>query len=247
MTKYDISRDSIVARPIKFLSLYNALIPAGNEDTPDRPKMTRTKKSRKINKDLAQTHPLEILLVDDNAVNRTVGKRILEMYGYNKVVTANDGQQGLDAAEKTSYDLVLMDLQMPVMDGFTAQKRIQASPLAGDPCVVALTANADVVSHHSLKLPSAFHPINSQSTIRLLPVAPADTQSTQQECAAAGFFTYMSKPLDIEKLGTVLQSVHAHRHKRNEEADGIGDEVQGEKKNQPGLEGEGEAIRKDNQ
>ena len=70
------------------------------------------------------------------------------MYGYDQVDTANDGQQGLEAAEKKHYDLILMDLQMPVMDGFTSQKRIEASPLAGEPCVVALTANADVVSCH---------------------------------------------------------------------------------------------------
>jgi len=98
---------------------------------------------RKLNKKLAQTNPLEILLVDDNAVNVTVGKRILEMFGYKSVTSAADGQQAIDAAEKKHYDLILLDLQMPVVDGFTAQRRIRASPLAGDPCIVALTANAD--------------------------------------------------------------------------------------------------------
>jgi hypothetical protein len=53
MKEFDIPRDAIVARPIKFLSLYNALIPAGNDETPDRPKMTRTRKSRKIDTGLA--------------------------------------------------------------------------------------------------------------------------------------------------------------------------------------------------
>jgi CheY-like chemotaxis protein len=75
-----------------------------------------------------------------------VGKRILEMFGYANIASAADGQKAVEEAEKQSYDLILLDLQMPVMDGFQAQKRITASPLAGDPCIVALTANADKVS-----------------------------------------------------------------------------------------------------
>lgn len=101
---------------------------------------------KKINRQMGTESPLEILLVDDNTVNVTVGKRILEMFGYKNVTSAGDGQQAVDAAEAKQYDLILLDLQMPVMDGFTAQKRLRESPLAGEPCVVALTANADHVS-----------------------------------------------------------------------------------------------------
>ena len=62
------------------------------------------------------------------------------------MTTANDGQQAIEAAEADRFDMVLLDLQMPVLDGFSAHKRISTSPLAGDPCIVALTANADMVS-----------------------------------------------------------------------------------------------------
>lgn len=68
------------------------------------------------------------------------------MFGYKDVASALDGQQAIEAAEQKHYDLILLDLQMPVLDGFSAHKRIKASPLAGDPCVVALTANVDQVS-----------------------------------------------------------------------------------------------------
>jgi CheY-like chemotaxis protein len=68
------------------------------------------------------------------------------MLGYKDISSASDGLQGFEKAEKTHYDVILMDLQMPVMDGYTALERIKASPLTGQPCVVALTANADVVS-----------------------------------------------------------------------------------------------------
>lgn len=96
--------------------------------------------------DIVQKYPLKIMIVDDNAVNVTVGQRILEMYGYTDTASATDGQQAIEAADKTKFDLILMDLQMPVLDGFTAAKRIAASPLAGDVVQVALTANADRVS-----------------------------------------------------------------------------------------------------
>jgi CheY-like chemotaxis protein len=89
-------------------------------------------------------------------VNLTVGRRILEMLGYNDIASVLDGQQAIEAAEKRSYDLVLLDLQMPVLDGFGAHQRIKASPLAGDPCVVALTANADRVS--AFELPRELEP-----------------------------------------------------------------------------------------
>ena len=68
------------------------------------------------------------------------------MFGYDPVDSAADGQQSVEMAEKTRYDVILMDLQMPIMDGMTAMSRIQASPLAGDPCIVILTADAQPVS-----------------------------------------------------------------------------------------------------
>ena len=116
-------------------------LPKENSLTPAENRSDRGKK--RPNRKLAETNPLDILLVDDNAVNVLVGKRILEMFGYKNVASAGDGQQAIDESEKKRYDLILLDLQMPVVDGFTAHRRIRASPLSGDPCIVALTANAD--------------------------------------------------------------------------------------------------------
>lgn len=68
------------------------------------------------------------------------------MLGYKDIPSAANGLEGFEMAEKTHYDLILMDIQMPVMDGYTSLERIMSSPLTGQPCVVALTANADIVS-----------------------------------------------------------------------------------------------------
>ena len=62
-----------------------------------------------------------MLLVEDNEINQQVAKEILEGAGLN-VTLANDGQEAVNAVKENNYDAVLMDVQMPVMDGYTATK-----------------------------------------------------------------------------------------------------------------------------
>ena len=83
----------------------------------------------------------KILVVEDNEENRDSLKRRLERRGF-EVLLAEDGQKGIDMATAEKPDLVLMDMNMPVLDGWEATRRIKALPdLAGTP-VIALTAHA---------------------------------------------------------------------------------------------------------
>jgi two-component system cell cycle response regulator DivK len=83
----------------------------------------------------------KILLVEDNELNRDMLSRRLERRGFS-VVMAVDGQQGVDMARAEKPDLILMDMSLPVMDGWTATQAIKADAgLAGIP-VIALTAHA---------------------------------------------------------------------------------------------------------
>ncbi|MGI2260964.1 response regulator [Shewanella sp. GXUN23E] len=82
-----------------------------------------------------------LLLVEDNETNQEVAKGILEPYE-PVVVIANNGQEALDMLAKESFDLVLMDMQMPVMDGITATREIRKDPTLRDLPVLAMTANA---------------------------------------------------------------------------------------------------------
>jgi CheY-like chemotaxis protein len=84
---------------------------------------------------------LRILLTEDNLVNQKVALKMLERLGYAADI-ANNGREAVQAVAKKVYDVVLMDIQMPVMDGLEAAKRILAAHGDKRPRLVAMTAHA---------------------------------------------------------------------------------------------------------
>jgi CheY-like chemotaxis protein len=118
---------------------------------------------------------LKILLAEDNQVNQRLATRLLEKRGY-EVTVVDNGREALDALARSAFDLVLMDVQMPVLDGIEAVMEIRLNE-TGKPFhqrVVALTA-------HAMK-------------------------GDEERCLAAGMDGYLSKPIRQQELDGILDS-----------------------------------------
>jgi CheY-like chemotaxis protein len=126
-----------ISKPIRHSLLFAALLKIiGTEPAP--PVQISGKK---FDTAMATRHPLRILLAEDNLVNQQVGKLMLSRLGYTADLAA-DGPEAINAVERTAYDLVLMDIQMPGMTGIEAARIIREKLRGKCPSIFALTAEA---------------------------------------------------------------------------------------------------------
>ena len=139
MREHGASVDALLAKPVKPSALYDALVTvlAGVET---RFKLERAPETPS-DPELAKRHPHKILLAEDNAVNQKLALRLLANMGYIPDVVG-DGLQALAALDGSDHDVVLMDVQMPELDGLEATRRIRKQWPDRKLHIVAMTANA---------------------------------------------------------------------------------------------------------
>ena len=127
-----------LTKPIKSSLLYEALLGVLS----DSPAAKKSDTVPLFDPQMAEKHPLRILLAEDNIINQKVAVSLLARLGYRPDVAAN-GLEVLDALRRQDYDVILMDVQMPEMDGEEAAVKIHKEwPVARRPRIIAMTANA---------------------------------------------------------------------------------------------------------
>ncbi|MGW8322987.1 MAG: response regulator, partial [Thermodesulfobacteriota bacterium] len=165
-----------LTKPVKFSQLYDCLVTVlgvtvTQEETGKRSQQIITRHTLREEK----KRRIRILVADDNVVNQKVALRILQKLGYRADAVAN-GQEAVTALETIPYDLVLMDVQMPDMNGFEATRLIRDSEsrvLRHDIPIIAMTA-------HALK-------------------------GDREKCLEAGMNDYLSKPVTALALNEILE------------------------------------------
>ncbi len=166
-----------LTKPIKREDLFGCLVTLFGDPTKTRPKKDKAELITRHTLKEYKQRTLRFLLADDNEVNRRLAVKLLEKMGHEAHAVLN-GQEAVDALRKEKYDIVLMDVQMPEMDGLEAT-RIIRDPQSGtlDPQIpiIALTA-------HAMK-------------------------GDKEDCLEAGANDYVSKPIDPEKLMIAIDGV----------------------------------------
>jgi CheY-like chemotaxis protein len=187
-----------LAKPIKPQSLYSAIM---------RPISLQTAKSAPASDptppeaiSMAQRKPLSILMADDNPVNQRVAQALLKRLGY-EVDTVENGKQAVEAFSEKAYDLILMDVEMPLLNGYDATRQIRAKRSdSSTPWIIALTAHS-LGSTRSQCLASGMNdfvtkPIKLQQLVAALERAPIEAHTQQTD-----------EPLDSTEIHSVAASI----------------------------------------
>jgi signal transduction histidine kinase/CheY-like chemotaxis protein/ligand-binding sensor domain-containing protein len=169
--KYPELFNAVLNKPVKQQQLcrviHSALRPDGMPVTVEAHKPKHT-----LSEEFASKYPLRILIAEDNPVNQKLATRVLNKLGYKEIDIAVNGLEALQKFSASFYDVILMDVQMPEMDGLEATRNLRA--MTGDrPAIIAMTANA--------------------------------MQGDREECIRAGMDDYISKPVKLEILVSVLE------------------------------------------
>jgi len=128
-----------LTKPIKQSQLFDTIV--GLFSTAQTHEEKPVVEHVKLDPEFAARNPLRILLAEDNAVNQKLALRVLEQMGY-RVDVASNGLEAIESVERQTYDVILMDVQMPEQDGLDATRNIRKLENVSQPHIIAMTANA---------------------------------------------------------------------------------------------------------
>jgi two-component system sensor histidine kinase/response regulator len=189
--------EGFLLKPVSPSVLFDAVMQAFGEEISETLHGAHLKKQE--TESLQNIRGARILLVEDNEINQQVAKEILESAGL-KVTLANNGQEAVDAVQRDNFDAVLMDVQMPVMDGYTATRKIRQWELEARSSKHKGKVSAEY-SDTSGQQPAA----SSQQPIPIIAMTAHAMAGDEEKSLAAGMNGHVTKPIDPDQLFAALQ------------------------------------------
>ena len=181
--------EGFLLKPVNPSVLFDAIMLAFGKEVLETSRKARTTAQK--TDALQNILGAEILLVEDNEINQQVAKEILEGAGL-RVTLANNGQEAVDAVQNSHYDVVLMDVQMPVMDGYTATRKIREweTEVRGQRA-------------EDRKESSALSP--QPSALPIIAMTAHAMAGDEEKSMAVGMNGHVTKPIDPDQLFGTLQ------------------------------------------
>jgi two-component system sensor histidine kinase/response regulator len=174
--------DGFLLKPVSPSVLFDAIMQAFGKEISETSRAARIKERE--TETLQNIRGARILLVEDNEINQQVAREILEGADLN-VTVANNGQEAVDAVQKDNYDAVLMDVQMPVMDGYTATRKIREWE-------TGVRKEEAALSFRSSELP-------------IIAMTAHAMAGDEEKSLAVGMNGHVTKPIDPDQLFAALQ------------------------------------------
>lgn len=186
-----VQLDGFLTKPVKTSHLLDALLHALGLPTEAKRDLQRHPLS--LGADMGRDHPLRILLAEDNATNQKLTLHILSRLGYQRIDVAGNGIEVLQSLRRQTYDVVLMDIQMPEMDGLDATRAILREWRSKRPRIIAMTANATREDREQCLSAGmddyVSKPISIDALIKALsrsqPLAPVQNEDAEGQYASA--------------------------------------------------------------
>jgi PAS domain S-box-containing protein len=203
----EVGLEGFLLKPVNPSMLFDTVIQAFGEAVPET--------SQTVQRHAQEAEALEhirgakVLLVEDNEINQQVASEILAGAGL-KVTLANDGREAVNAVKENEYDAVLMDVQMPVMDGYTATRKIRELELKAQ----SSKQEEEKVKAQSSKLKgreseelsaSSLQPSARAKRVPIIAMTAHAMAGDEQKSLEAGMDDHVTKPIDPDQLFAALQ------------------------------------------